>query len=253
VDSLFAGISKTQPSARPRTTWLRTLLSAGRSLYTFATSEAYRSGALIKLKKPPHLFQPFVHTEEDRHPLYFEYARTVINDGTGRRLLSFGCSSGEEVFSLRGYFPRAFIKGIDINPRNIAKCRRRLRASGDKNIAFAVDGTTFDEQSDSYDAIFCMSVFTHGELVTSRAERCDHLIRFADFECVVADLARCLKSGGMLFIAGSSFRFKDTAIYDAFEPVMQTDRPNPMRPVFDRTNRLLPGVTYDDVAFRKLR
>ena len=193
---------------------MRTLRSAGRSFYAFGTSEVYRNAVLIKLKNPPHLFQPFNYTEEKRHPRYFEYARAVVGDGMDRRILSFGCSTGKEVFSLRDYFPHAFIKGIDINPRNIAKCKHRLRTTGDENISFAVGWATFGEPTASYDAIFCLAVLTHGDLVTSRAERCDHLISFADFELVVGDLARCLKIGGLLFIAASSFRFEDTRIYD---------------------------------------
>jgi SAM-dependent methyltransferase len=156
---------------------------------------------LIRLKhfvfnKPRYLFQPFNHTALNRYPYLFQYARDNLAGGSESRILSFGCSTGEEVFTLRDYFPLGFIKGVDINPRNIAKCRRRLRNLSDDRIVFELNQTRLAEPAGFYDAIFCMAVFTHGRLATSRAKRCTPVIRFADFESVMGDLARCLKLGG---------------------------------------------------------
>src|SRR5665213_1447179 len=75
----------------------------------------------------PGRFQPYNHTLWDRYPWLFRFAAARLGDVKNLCILSFGCSRGEEVFSLRNYFPAATIKGIDIDPRNIACCQARAR------------------------------------------------------------------------------------------------------------------------------
>ena len=182
--------------------------------------------------------------------MIFKAVRDELGDGADRRLLSFGCSSGEEVFSLRTYFPHAEIKGIDINPLNIAAGRRRRKRSGDARLSFAVADSTKEEASASYDAIFCMAVLRHGHLGQPGVERCDPLLYFADFEKTVADFARCLKPGGLLAIRHANFRFADASAARDFE-VAFSQPTNRKSPQFGRDNRLLEGAVYDDAVFRK--
>lgn len=191
-------------------------------------------------------FQPFNHTLPDRYPWLFAFARDYLGDGPDKRLLSFGCSTGLEAMSLRGYFPKAAIKGIDISPKNIAACRRHDRS----DIDFAVAATTEGEPEQSYDAIFCLAVLCHGMLTANRAERSDPLLHFSTFERMVTDFARCLKPGGLLCLVTTNFRFADTAIAADFEPVLQID-PALMAPdlLYGPDNRLLEGERYTEVAF----
>jgi SAM-dependent methyltransferase len=225
-----------------------------RFLYRFSTDAEYRSVALIRFEKPPGLFQPFIDTLPDRYPILFAFAREKLGADTQARVLSFGCSTGEEVFALRRYLPMATIKGIDINRRNIAICNARCRSSPDPAIVFEVGGSTRTEEIGSYDAIFCLAVLRHGDLSAFGGDRCDHIIRFADFERVVGDFSRCLRPGGLLFIAHSNFRFSDTAAARGFEVVFRvpTPEPDPRTPVFDRNNRLMHGAAYGEMVFRKL-
>ncbi len=105
----------------------------------------------------------------------------IVSPATDIRILSYGCSNGDEVFSLRRYFTRAIIKGLDINSGSIAVCRRRLRKSPDAAISFATASSAKAEPSSTYDAIFCMAVLRHGSLGLPGVTRCDHLIRFDNF------------------------------------------------------------------------
>jgi 2-polyprenyl-3-methyl-5-hydroxy-6-metoxy-1,4-benzoquinol methylase len=200
----------------------------------------------------PGRFQPYNHTLPNRYPWLFRYARACLGDTQDLRILSFGCSRGEEVFTLRHYFPAAAIKGIDIDPRNIVHCLARARREKCAEVAFAAAATTEAEQAESYDAIFCLAVLCHGDLATSGAQRCDPLLRFEDFERMVVDFARCLKPGGLLLLHTTSFRFCDTSASKDFDSVLEAD-PAQLAPdaVFDRDNRLMEGVRYRDVAFRK--
>ncbi len=206
-----------------------------------------------RLRRPVEgRFQPYPHTLPDRYPWLFDFARTALEGMPATRLLSFGCSRGDEVFSLRRYLPDATVRGLDIDPANIAACAARSRLEGDQRMAFAVGSTTLAEPAQHYDAIFCLAVLCHGDLTVTGARRCDPLMRFEDFERTVADFARCLKPGGLMFLHTTNFRFGDTATAAEFEAVLEA-RPEQMAPdvQFGRDNRLIPGDRDRRVGFCK--
>jgi 2-polyprenyl-3-methyl-5-hydroxy-6-metoxy-1,4-benzoquinol methylase len=220
-----------------------------RLVYRFAVDGEFRARTLLQMTRPANYFQPYTTTNADRYPRVFQFARDQLGDSRPLRILSVGCSKGDEVFSLRRYFPTAAIRGIDINPRNISICRRRLGRTGDAGLTFEVADSTRHEASESYDAIFCMAVLRHGDLEEVEMPRCDHLIRFADFDRMVRDFARCLKPGGLLFVWQSNFRFCDAAVSTLFDEVLQMDRLHAR--LYDRNNQLMKGVDDSGVGFRK--
>jgi SAM-dependent methyltransferase len=204
-----------------------------------------------RVRQPlPGRFQPYSHTLPDRYPWLFEFAARELGRRERLRILSFGCSRGEEVFTLRRYFPRATLRGIDVDPRNIALAR--ARAPQDQELSFAIAADTRAEPSAAYDAIFCLAVLCLGDLTARGARRSDPYLRFAQFEEVVSDLARCLKPGGLLFLHTTNFRFSDTGVAAGFETALEA-QPAQLAPdvLFDRSNQLLPGVRYLPVGFRK--
>jgi SAM-dependent methyltransferase len=194
-------------------------------------------------------FQPYPHTLPDRYPWLFDFATAELAGVPSPRLLSFGCSRGEEVLSLYRRLPTAVIKGVDIDPANIAAC---LAKTHDDRLSFEAASNTRAEPSNHYDAVFCLAVLCHGDLTVTRAQKSEPLLRFADFERTVADLARCLKPGGLLFLHTTNFRFCDTAIARHFDVALEA-RPEQLAPdvLFDRDGRLMPGERYLPVGFRK--
>lgn len=224
----------------------RTIRSAPRNAYYVM----YR-----QLRRPlPDEYQTYSYTRPDRYPWLFEFAARRLGAQRPLTILSFGCSRGDEVFSLRKYFPRAVLKGIDVNPRNIARCLARMRSEAASDMTFATAANTEGEPTSSYDAIFCLAVLVSGDLTRSGAERCDPVLHFARFERQVTDFARCLKPGGLLLLHTTSFRFSDTAAARDFDVVLEADAAQ-LAPdaLFDRDNRLIPGERqrYRAVAFQK--
>ncbi len=222
--------------------------------YALLRNPASKSHWFLRLARSDNLFQPSSETAPDRYPRIFKFVQQRLGDSAEVRILSFGCSTGEEVFSLRRYFPRAAIRGLDVNPLHIAICRGRRRAAGDGQVSFAVAGSAAREPAGTYDAVFCMAVFRHRDLSFSDAHRCDHLITFDAFERTVGGLARCLKDGGLLAIRHANFRFCDTATAERFRPVFSADEPpfHPQAPLFGPDNRRVEEPFYPDVVFEKL-
>lgn len=231
------------------------VVRAMRQLWRLASDRAYRDMMWLYLHRPKGAFQPFNNTRADRYPRIFNFVQAELGNDRAVRLLSYGCSTGEEVFSLRRYFPHSVIKGIDINPGNIAVARRRLKRVPDAAISFEVGNSTAAEPDASYDAIFCMAVLRHGSLGMPDVTRCDHLIRFEDFAKAVEELKRCLKPGGLLVIRHSNFRLCDSPASADFETILSVSFPgtNKRRPIFGPDNRLMSGVDYPDTVFRHIK
>lgn len=221
-----------------------------RFLYNLLRGGEHRIHTLLRLRRPKGLFQPYGTTLDDRYPSLFRQILSDFGDTSDRRLLSFGCSTGEEVFTLRRYFPHAYIKGIDISGARISVCRtRHARMGGDHRLAFEQAGSADGESAESYDAVFALAVFRHGDL-GERPPMCDHLIRFADFEREAAALARCVKPGGVLAICHANFRFADCSVASQFEPVLRIAK-DPRTPVYDRDDRRIEVLADEEVLFRR--
>jgi SAM-dependent methyltransferase len=229
---------------------MRYLRACRRSL----ASGAYRRYLALRTFPPKDLFQLSNHTSADRYPDLFKYAQQSLGLRADPRVLSFGCSTGEEVFSLRRYLPNALIKGIDINSHNIELCRRRLVAEPDDRLTFEVASSVMREAANSFDAIFCLAVFRHGDLTPDTVKSCDHRIKFGDFNRHMNLIADRIKPRGLLFLAHCNFLFSDAAASAGFdfEHRFDTKPPNlQTTPIFDRDNQRTQLLNGGAEVFRK--
>ncbi|PIB92140.1 SAM-dependent methyltransferase [Caulobacter sp. FWC2] len=208
--------------------------------------------ALLRLSGESRLMQDDATTGLDRYPTIFAFTKASLPGA--QALLSFGCATGEEVFTLRRYFSEAHLLGLDIHPGNVARCRRRLAAAPDPAIVFRRAGDTRALATASMDAIFCLAVMRRGDLnAHPGAPRCDGILRFDRFAAQIEDFARVLRPGGLLAVNHSNFRLCDTPAARLFAPrLVLPATPDPRTPLFGTDHSRLADQAYGETVFERL-
>lgn len=188
-------------------------------------------------------------TSYNRYPEIFTAVRKLFkNDNTADlKILSFGCSTGEECFTLNEYFPGAAIIGADISWINLIRAVWRNRH---KNIGFVYSSSKNLRAHAPYHIIFCMSVLCRWE-DTKDLDDCGHIYPFEKFHATVTELASLLAEGGILVIYNSNFRFEDTDIFSNFEIIPAPVNNSGFVHKFDRNNKRLTEV-HRNCLYRKI-
>ena len=104
------------------------------------------------------IHQTAPYTWLDRYPELFDLAARLAPDA--RRILSFGCSTGEELVSLRRRFPEAEIVGAEINPRIARRSARSLTAADPRMDVIPPNGSR--ARSTSFSLFRCSSATRAG-------------------------------------------------------------------------------------------
>jgi SAM-dependent methyltransferase len=210
-----------------------------------------RQTAVAQILKPKNLFQPYATTSADRYPDEFAAVAEAL-EVEAPAILSFGCSSGEELVSLRQHFPTARIHGVDINPIAVRAARRRV--AGDLAITVAKAGDASAIEPASYDVVTALAVFRHADL-NQAPPSCEGVLDFTDFERTIDGLARCVRPGGVLVIRHANFGFTDCAVAGEFEAVRtgyaSAGEGGLPTPVYGRDNKLIGVEDRDDGVYRR--
>jgi hypothetical protein len=186
-------------------------------------------------------------TQDNRYPEIFQHCKLLVNDKKGLNILSFGCSVGNECFSLRNYFNNANIVGYDINENNINIANN---ANIDDKIKFfpVWDKVSFTE---FYDIVFAMSVLCRWPQ-TQGKKNCKKIYCFEEFKNQIIKLDRIIKKDGLLIVYNSNFRFTDTDISKKYDLIMIPDYGDSgFVEKFDTNNNYLEDQKYDFTIFRK--
>jgi hypothetical protein len=186
----------------------------------------------------PGCHQTEAWTGLNRYPEIFAAASAALPDA--RRILSFGCSTGEECVTLANYFPNAQIVGADVNVLSLIQAMKHR--SDRIRFVYASDGKL--SRLGSFDALFCMSV-----LRTPKSRRRAGLYPFARFEERALFLESLVRPGGLLVIHNAMYRFGDAAHKFAYERIPVAGARH------DKDVFLPDGVTEaepDRCLFRKL-
>lgn len=158
-------------------------------------------------------------TSPDRYPETFaEVARLVAAwEEPELRILSFGCSKGDECLTLaERYFtePGHQIVGTDINPKILLWA---MQNNAHERVSYVTSSHPRFAKMGQFDVIFAMAVLcAHTDSDTARTAPV--ALSFDRFSAICAELDERLSPGGMLVIANANYRFTDTPLsarYDA--------------------------------------
>lgn len=200
--------------ARPALDWLRR--RAGR-LRALILDPRARSEALTRLRYGSRVHQDVSLSWTDRYPRLFAAAKALLADRATPRILSYGCAAGEEVTSLRGYFPDAMLVGAEINPALLRACRT---LPPDPNRTFIESRPEPIAAHGPYDAIFAMAVFTRRPHEVEERDLRDISAHypFALFAADLRFLAEQVSPGGLLIVEHAQYLAEDALKGLPFRP-----------------------------------
>ena len=163
-------------------------------------------------------------TTNNRYPGIFRTVRRRVaaklgpDLGEGKlKILSFGCSTGSEVSTLRSYFPEAIICACDINQSALASASEALLL--DEAIIFKSSPEEIAKHG-PFDIIFAMSVLCRfPESMGTQINNLNDIYRFSDFERVVRVLTENLRKGGMLCLYNTNYSFLQLPLSEGFRIV----------------------------------
>jgi SAM-dependent methyltransferase len=210
----------------------------------------YRGLVVTRLLHSRQLHQTSDTTQLDRYPEIFSYVRAALAGSSIPKILSFGCSTGEELTTLRKYFPNAEICGCDINRYSLSVARERARAAG--ATLFFSDEEAIGRHG-PYDAIFCMAVLqrTPHRVIEERIQDLSSLYPFQKFTEQLSILDRHLKLGGLIAIEFSHYRFSDAAASVQYEEMRDSPLEDPDMDKFLPSGRKLPASSPAHCVHRK--
>lgn len=219
--------------------------------WRFVQDARARSEVLTRLFAPRRIHQDSSLSWPDRYPQLFGAARTLLADRPALAILSFGCAAGEEVMTLRDYFPEAMLTGAEINRGLLRTCHRlppdpRRRFIHSTHEEIAAHGP--------YDAIFAMAVLTRRpHLVEKRDMRnIADFYPYTHFEQELRFLAAQLAPGGLLVVEHSLYRAEDALAGLPMEAVIGHGTALAKGPRFDPAgNRIEPQPIISRIFRRR--
>lgn len=252
----FKQILRTQrasgpPAIRYSIRAIDTTRALARACYQFTLDGQYRAITLLRWFQTDTLHQTTPLTWMDRYPQLFSTCRDWFQNQPEIHILSFGCSTGEEVITLRQYFPHARIIGAEINPWNLARCRQR---QVDARIAFVASNRAMLERYGPFDLIFCMAVLqrTPHRVEAERITNLKEIYPFEKFDHQVRELDSLLKKNGILVIHHSQYFFRDSSVATRYDPLESSEVPT-YAARFDRNGLLVENAPSNGSMFIKIR
>lgn len=225
-----------------------------RSLYLVKkviTDKEFRGIFSMKILRNKSVHQTTPFTYMDRYPVIFSACRDYFRDINNIKVLSYGCSTGEEVLTLRKYFKDANIVGAEINKNSLDICRS-LKV--DDKITFINSNKKEIGRYGKYDLIFCMAVLQRTpETITKQGiKSLKKIYPFEKFEKQIIELDKQLNKGGLMVIHFSQYSFDDVNISSKYKALGNYNQDDYNSAIFDRNSNLITEPTSRRSIFVKL-
>lgn len=221
-----------------------------KSAIRVCVDEEFRAIFLLQLLNSKYVHQTTPLTFMNRYPTIFSMCRKHFGGKQDLKILSFGCSTGEEVLTLRQYFPNAYIVGAEINKYSLAICRK-LPVDG--KITFLYSTLNEIGKHGPFDAIFCMAVLQRlPHYIESKGiSSLKKIYPFEKFERQIVELDKMINPQGLLIVHFTQYSVWDTSIASKYKAlgVYQTGY---ISPVFDRYSNLVKNPAPQNSIFVKL-
>lgn len=217
-------------------------------LYIFLKKLKYRWLSWRFNTTTASIMQTASTTYMDRHPDIFEFLKIQFGD-KNIRILSFGCSTGEECFSLRRYLPNAHIVGVDINPTSIETANKSILR--DEKMEFLNLEQEDLKKLEKFDAIMGLSVLCKNP-EAKELQDISSIYPFSRFNDAISILDSILNPNGFLIIRSSNFRMRDTDVFIKYDIIDFNNRREPLDfPKFDSKNKRIFNFLETEEFFQK--
>ena len=216
-------------------------------IYLYYKKLTYIYLAFSSGTKQKNIFQEASTTEYNRHPDIFDFLKVKYKDKK-IKVLSFGCSTGEECMSLNKYLPKASILGIDINKKSLAKAKQN---NSKQNISYKYCEPNEISNLGEFDVVIAISVLCkHPEAIY--LNELTSIYPFERYEAMVNKLDSIVKVNGLLIIRSSNYIFSDVKISNKYKSIENSNARKPKSfPKFNSKGVRKLDYIDDKEIFRK--
>lgn len=227
------------------------MINSAKIIKRLCFDKDYRYNSLLQLFNSKNIHQTTTLTFLNRYPVIFSACRKFFNGRQDLKILSYGCSTGEEVLTLRQYFPVAYIVGADINRRSLAKCGQ---LPVDDKITFVYSKISELQKVGPFDAVFCMAVFqrTPHAIEAKGIKSLKNIYPFEKFERQVIELDKLIKPQGLLVIHYTQYSFLDTVVSSKYKILGEYNQDDYQLPVFDKNSDIIINPKAQSSIYIKL-
>jgi hypothetical protein len=243
--------SSKSPIIRLGVSILHVLVNASKTAIRVCVDTDFRSILLLQWINSKNVHQTTSLTYMDRYPTIFSACRDYFDGKQDLKILSYGCSTGEEILTLRRYFPTAHIIGTDINKHSLAICRK---LPVDKKIAFLYSTPSEIQKYGPFDAIFCMAVLQRKPhyIAAKGISSLKKIYPFKKFERKIIELDELINPQGLLVVHFTQYSLWDTIVAPKYKALGNHNQNDYLSPVFDKNSNLVKNPPPQNTIFIKL-
>lgn len=163
-------------------------------------------------------FQPWTHTTYNRYPLAWKRVASLMR-GKCKRILCFGCSTGEECYTALVYFPSAQVVGVEYDRTML---RFAMLRHAHPSIMYVPPSSM--EGLGMFDLVVANSVFCNYPENTGKDV--NDMMSFGVFSDAMGVLHGMLLPGGVFMLNNAEYFFRDLSFAEGYLPQGNPEKQN---------------------------